>query len=129
MNKHFITGRITKDLELEHFGEKNTAKLQFGMAVNRKYKNSKGQYDVDFFDCVAFGATAENIAKFFKKGSPILLEGAMQNDKYKNKEDKTVDKWQYHVEGFEFYSSANKGSEKSNEPKLTPVAEQTDLPF
>ena len=128
MNKHFITGRITKDLELEHFGEKNTAKLQFGLAVNRKYKNSKGDYDVDFFNCVAFGTVAENIAKFFKKGSFILLEGAMQNDKYESKEGKMVNNWQYHAEGFEFCGSANKG-EKSDEPKMTPIAQDDSMPF
>ena len=126
MNKHFITGRITKDLELEHFGEKNTAKLQFGLVVNRKYKNSKGDYDVDFFNCVAFGTVAENIAKFFKKGSFILLEGAMQNDKYENKEGKTVNNWQYHAEGFEFCGSNNKG-EKSDEPKITPIAQDDGM--
>ena len=93
-----------------------------------KYKNSKGDYDVDFFNFLAFGTVAENIAKFFKKGSFILLEGAMQNDKYENKEGKTVNNWQYHAEGFEFCGSANKG-EKSSEPKMTPVADQTDLPF
>ena len=127
MNKHFITGRITKDLELEHFGEKNTAKLQFGLAVNRKYKNSKGDYDVDFFNCVAFGTVAENIAKFFKKGSFVLLEGTMQNDKYENKEGKTVNNWQYHAEGFEFCGSANK-TEKS-EPKMTQIAQDDGMPF
>ena len=76
MNKHILIGRITKDLELEHLGEKQTARVRFDLAVNRKYRNSRGEFDTDFFHCVAFRPTAENIVKYFKKGSLIGLEGS-----------------------------------------------------
>lgn len=128
MNKHILIGRITKDLELEHLGEKQTARVRFDLAVNRKYRNSKGEFDTDFFHCVAFRTTAENIVKYFKKGSLIGLEGSMQNDRYE-KDGNMVDYWQYHAETFEFCGSNRESGEKSDEPKLIPVAEQTDLPF
>lgn len=127
MNKITILGRITKDLELKHFGEKNTARVQFGMAVNRKYKNSKGEYDVDFFNCVAFGNQAETMNKLLKKGSQIILSGSMYNDKYE-KDGKNIDNWKFHVDEFYFCGSNSKSTEKSDEPKLAPIADDS-CPF
>lgn len=128
MNNLTIIGRITKDLELKNVGSKNTAMVQFNVAVSRSYKNAKGEYVTDFFRCTAFGNQAETINKFFKKGSMIALSGAMQNDKYE-KDGASVDSWQLHVEKIDFCGLNNKSNEKSNEPKMTPVADQSELPF
>lgn len=127
MNNLTIIGRITKDLELKNVGSKNTAMVQFNVAVNRGYKNAKGGYDADFFRCTAFGNQAETINKYFKKGSMIAVSGAMQNDKYE-KDGATVDSWQLHVEKFDFCGGNNKGSEKP-EPKMTQIAQDDGMPF
>jgi single-strand DNA-binding protein len=41
---------------------------------------SKGEKkeETSFIDCTAFGKNAENIAKYFSKGSEILLEGRVK---------------------------------------------------
>lgn len=128
MNNLTIIGRITKDLELKNVGSKNTAMVQFNVAVNRGYKNAKGGYDTDFFRCTAFGNQAETINKYFKKGSMIALSGAMQNDVYDGRDGEKHDSWQLHVEKFDFCGSTSKG-EKSDEPKMTPVAQDYNMPF
>ena len=129
MNNLTIIGRITKDLELKNVGSKNTAMVQFNVAVNRSYKNADGNYPVDFFRCTAFGNQAETINKYFKKGSMIALSGAMQNDVYDGKNGEKHDSWQLHVEKFYFCGSNNKSNEKSTEPKMTPIAQDDNMPF
>lgn len=78
MNKVIILGNMTKDCELK-YAQSGTAIGSFGIAYNDKKKDQSGNYvDVPmFFDCTAFGKTAENINKYFHKGSKILLEGSL----------------------------------------------------
>lgn len=51
-------------------------------------KNNEGNYDSDFFNCIAFGKLAETIDKYFHKGSGIIIEGHIQTGSYE-KEDGT----------------------------------------
>ncbi len=69
---------MTKDCELK-YTQSGTAIGSFGIAVNKKIKNQSGGYDdkAMFFDVTAFGKTAENINKFFGKGSRILISGEL----------------------------------------------------
>jgi len=47
------------------------------IAVDRDYKKN-GETETDFFDVVAWRATAEFICKYFSKGRMIVAEGRMQ---------------------------------------------------
>ena len=78
MNNIQILGNMTKDCELK-YAQSGTAIGSFGIAVNKKIKNQSGGYDdkAMFFDVTAFGKTAENINKFFGKGSRILISGEL----------------------------------------------------
>ena len=50
----------------------------FCVAVQDGYGDKKKTF---FFDCVASGKTGENIAKYFEKGKPILVEGKLYTRK------------------------------------------------
>ena len=130
MNKVILTnGRLVKDVEL-----KGTIALQiarFTVAVNRQFKKD----EADFINCVAFGKKAETIERFFKKGSPINIEGRLQTGSYEKDGVKhfTTDVL---VDNFEFAASSKKVENKtennmSNEfDDLTPVNEiDEELPF
>ena len=54
----------------------------FSLCVQRDYKNSKGEYDVDWIDVVTFGANADFAKKYLHKGMKILVIGRLQNDNY-----------------------------------------------
>jgi len=88
MNKVFQKGNITRDLELR-YTPKGTPVLDFGIAVNRTWKDEQGtkKEEVTFTDWRCWGASAETLAKFFHKGKPILLEGRLTQDEW---EDKTT---------------------------------------
>lgn len=102
-------GRLTKDVEVRYSqGNEPMAIGSFSIAVDRKDKDKK----TDFFNCVAFGKTAENISKFFSKGKKILVSGALQNDKYTNKDGKEVTATKIVVREFDFVESKADGESK-----------------
>ena len=80
MNKFVGMGRLTADPETR-YGQSGTPVSTFSIAIDRKYKQD-GQPDADFFNCVAFGKTAEFVSKYLKKGTKIVVDGHLQNDSY-----------------------------------------------
>lgn len=52
----------------------------FSVATNRVWtdKNGAKQENTDFHNIVVFGKQAENVGKYLKKGSSVLVEGRMQ---------------------------------------------------
>lgn len=81
MNHIAIIGRLTKDPQVRQT-QGGTACTTFSVAVRRRFKNSAGNYDSDFFDCVAWRATAEYVAKYLKKGQRVAVEGSLQTRQY-----------------------------------------------
>lgn len=80
MNRVILLGNLTRDPELKNIGTTNVC--NFSIAVNRRTKTGQ---DTTFVDISAFGKTADNIAKYFQKGKPILVEGRLQTDKWVDK--------------------------------------------
>lgn len=79
MNKVTLIGRITKDLELNHIGEKNTANVKFDLAVDNYENGQKGAY---FIPLTVWGKQAENLCKYCGKGSQIAVNGALKIRSY-----------------------------------------------
>lgn len=79
MNQVIMKGRLSRDPEINFTSSTNKKIAGFSIAVQRNFKNAEGNYDADFFNCTAFGNTAELIEKHFFKGSEILLTGRLQN--------------------------------------------------
>lgn len=101
MNSVHIMGRIVRDLELKYSANGETAILGFTVAVNRKYNKPGEEKQADFISCKAFSKTAENLAKFFKKGSMIALDGRIQTGSY-DKEGVKIYTTDVIVDGFHF---------------------------
>lgn len=88
MNRVDLIGRLTKDLEIRRTANGNSM-LRFTLAVDRRYKQP-GQPEADFIFCVAFGKTAENMARYLHKGSLISVEGRIQTGSYMNQQGQRV---------------------------------------
>lgn len=84
MNSVHICGNLTIDPELR-FSSTNLPITYFSVAVQRRFLEKDGTRKADFINCVAFGKNAENICKFFRKGSKILLDGEWRTDNYTDK--------------------------------------------
>lgn len=80
MNQIILTGRLTKDVELKYTSS-NKPVANFTIAVNRI-----GQKEADFINCIAWNGQAENLYKYQGKGSLVLINGSLRNDKYQDNE-------------------------------------------
>lgn len=74
MNKVILLGNLTRDPEVRYSQGSNMAIARFSLAVNRRFPR-EGEPDSDFFNCTAFGKTAEFVEKYFHKGSRMSLVG------------------------------------------------------
>ncbi|MDD3995291.1 MAG: single-stranded DNA-binding protein [Bacilli bacterium] len=87
LNQIVIVGRLVRDPELRETenGKKIT---NVTLAVPRSYKNSKGEYETDFIDCVLWTGIAENTVEYCKKGDLLGIKGRVQTRIYETEDDK-----------------------------------------
>ncbi len=81
MNKVFLIGNLTRDPELAETNS-GVAVCHFSIAVNRSFSSADGERQTDFFNVTAWRGTAENVAKFCKKGSKVAVSGSIQIRQY-----------------------------------------------
>lgn len=80
MNRVIMTVTLCADPEVKTFGDGKSL-VSFNGAVNKRFAK-EGEPTADFFKYVAFGKTADFIAKYFKKGSKMLITGEVNNNNY-----------------------------------------------
>ena len=105
-NLTILTGRITKDLELKQAGQ--TQVTNFSLAVDNPFKRD----DTSFFDIAAFGKTAQLLNDYCGKGSKILIEGNLKQDRFQDKEGHNRSVVRVIANRIEFLDS--KGSNQQN---------------
>lgn len=85
MNLVILKGNLARDPELRMVGgERQTAVVNFSIAVNREFIRANGTQDkiTSFISCEAWDSGAEAIAKALKKGDLVLVEGSLRNDSW-----------------------------------------------
>ena len=83
LNNVVLMGRLVRDPEIRTTsGGKSVC--SFSLAVERDFQREERQ--ADFFDCTAWGNTADFIEKYFHKGRMIALQGRLQSRTYKDRE-------------------------------------------
>ena len=76
-NKVILIGNLTADPELKQTTS-GVSVCRFSIGVARKLDKDVS----DFFNIVAWRASAEFVSKYFRKGNPILVLGNLQNRSY-----------------------------------------------
>lgn len=103
MNDFKCTGRLTMNpVSGTSNNEKRTTYCQFGIAIRQDWHAEGKDPNADFFQCVAFGKTAEFIAKYFRKGSPILIAKSQIRNNNREVEGQMVYGNQIIVQAVEF---------------------------
>lgn len=117
MNICIMMGRPTKDPDI-HYTQDGKAIARFTLAVDRRFKR-EGQPDADFHDCICFGRTAEFVEKYIQKGTKIIVNGALQDNKCPGRDGQTVYRKQIVCDNVEFAESkaASQGTPKQAAPK------------
>ena len=85
-SKAIITGNLTRDPELRTTSNgKNVC--SFAVAVNRVYRDANGDQkeEVSYIDCSAWGALAETISKYARRGSGVLVSGRLHQSSWDDK--------------------------------------------
>jgi len=128
MNIVIIKGNITKDIDLKFAQGSGLGIAKFSVAVARMKKDDPS----DFFNCTAFGKTAETIAERLHKGSPILITGHLQTGSYDHKEGHKVYTTDVIVDRFEFIGKKEENQESAaantENNDITPI-DDGDIPF
>ena len=135
MNKAVLIGNLTRDPELSTIPN-GTSVCKFGIAVNRRFANSEGNRDVDFFNIVAWRALGENCGKFLKKGSKVGVVGQIQTRSYEAQDGSKRHVTEIVADEVEFLNRvgdsgghSGSGSSGSSGPEeMVPVSDDT-LPF
>ena len=80
-NRVILLGNLVRDIELRYTNSK-LAVCQNAIAVNERRKNAAGEWvdETSFVDVTFFGRTAEVVAEYLGKGSPIFVEGRLKQD-------------------------------------------------
>jgi len=81
-----IAGNLTRDPELR--ATHRAPVCNFAVAVNRRWRNQAGdtQEETTFVDCESWGRTAELVAQYLHKGSPVLLDGRLRLDSWEDQQ-------------------------------------------
>jgi single-strand DNA-binding protein len=74
-----LVGRLTRDPELRELPSGQSV-CNLRVACNANRRDSEGEYRErpNFFDVGAFGALAENIGRYLRKGSRIAVDGRLE---------------------------------------------------
>lgn len=127
LNQITIHGYLGRDPEKQTIqGQKGPySKTTVSVAVSRDFGD-----DTDWFYCVFYGAKADAVEKWFRKGSQIIVKGRMESYKPKNDPNRTA--WLLAAEGFDFCdkkTNSDGSSATGSEPEgMGPLTEE-DVPF
>ena len=77
LNKWCGIGRMVKDPNLRQT-QSGKSVVSFTIAVERDFKNKDGEREADFINIVAWGSSADFVARYFGKGDMIAVEGRLK---------------------------------------------------
>lgn len=129
MNKAFLIGRLTKDVELR-YTTSNKACAEVDIAINNG-KDSEGKdRPADYIRVVVWEKQAENLAKYQKKGSQIAVEGSIKNQSWEDENGNKKYKTYVLAQRIQFLDSQQR-SEKPlpEEPEYINKQEEQNDPF
>lgn len=136
LNHTVLMGRIGQEIELKTT-QNGTEVVTFSLAVQRSYNKEI----TDWINVVAWKGTASLVAKYFKKGDMICVEGNIQTRNYDDKDGKKVYITEVIVEKVHFVGGKQEATETNTSAGTTtpqnqvsnndfiPIDTDDDLPF
>lgn len=121
VNNITVSGRLAKELELR-YTTSGKAVGNTTIAVDRKYARD----ETDFFNVVIWGKSAENLANFTAKGSPVAFEGRLQSRSYENSQGQKVTVIEIVANDFTLFENKKETEERR---KGNPTQQSHNDPF
>ena len=89
LNNVSLVGRLTKNPEVRTIGDDTTV-CNFTLAVNRPFKDEKGEKVADFIQCQAWKQQADFIGKYLVKGQLVAVTGSIHTRTYEKADQTTA---------------------------------------
>ncbi|MGA0097828.1 MAG: single-stranded DNA-binding protein [Bacilli bacterium] len=124
INRAVIVGRLTKNPELRKSAAGNSF-ASFTVAVDNRSKPGE-QKTASFINCITFGNTADNLAKYTRKGSLIGVEGRLQQRNYETKDGRKGSALEIIADTVQFLDPKGTGPGSSIDPTPTAEVEKDD---
>lgn len=133
MNDITIVGRLVRDPEYTPASADKSQYAKFVVAVDNRFGDG-----TTFFECIAFGRTADNIDKYLGKGRLVAVNGRHeQGEPYTDRNGNKRRSWTLRAEEVQFLDRAPEARQEPNfSPKTEPAAEadsweqaDSDIPF
>ncbi|MDI6774926.1 MAG: single-stranded DNA-binding protein [Verrucomicrobiota bacterium] len=123
LNRVYLIGNLTRDPEVRYLPS-GVAVGDLRLAVTEKFKNKAGelQESTCFVDVVVWSRDAENAEKYLSKGSPMLVEGALQLDEWKTKEGENRSRLRVRAIRIQFLGAPRSGEARDGKGKAAPTA-------
>ena len=126
INHLVLQGRMVADPE-QKTTNSGIQVVNFRIAWSEKYKEKENKL---FIECKAFGAQAEFLCKYFKRGQEIAVEGKLNTEEWENQQGEKRSKIVLVVSNVHFCGKKESGGGEAAQPNLTPVEVDPDnLPF
>lgn len=130
LNRVFFMGNLGADPEVR-YTQNGTAVCTLRVACNEKWnKDGETQERVTWMRIVAWARIAENCGEYLHKGSPVLIEGRLQNRDWEDKEGVKRSVTEIVANTVTFLSTRGEGEgEGSGRREEPPGPEEDDIPF
>ena len=126
INKVILVGRLTKDPELKKTNS-DLSFVRFTVTTDRRVGQGKDPVS-DFIDCEVWGAMAESLAKYTKKGDLIGVEGSIQVNKYQDKDGNTRYSTRVRADAVHFLGSKGGTSPANGNAKAQNQSQEESYP-
>lgn len=118
MNKIFIIGNATNAPETRATNNGTTV-TTFTVAASRRFRNTNGDKETDFYRVSAWRQLGEVCGKYITKGSKVAVVGELQPRQYQGKDGQTRFSLELSADEVEFMSE--------KKPDQKPVNEWQDI--
>lgn len=121
-----LVGRLTRAPELRHTSTNGTPFTELSLAVNKSVKQADGSYqkNVSFIDIVVWKHQAELCTQYLHKGSSILVNGELEQQRWTSKDGQKKSKIKVMAGRIQFLDP--KGAAPAEE--IEPQAEEQEMP-
>ena len=123
MNKVFLTGHLTRAPEMKLTPDGSAKVCNFGIASNERWTDQETgelRETVCYVEIEAWNRQAELVFEYFKKGSPILIEGNLKFDSWQADNGTNRNRLKVRLNRFEFMTPRAESQMGSPPPPRDP---------
>jgi single-strand DNA-binding protein len=121
-NRIIMIGNLTKDPDYKSVGGQGLCRLS--LASNRQYRNKQTGLlvqEVCYIEVEVWGAQAENCRQYLQKGRPLLVEGRLKLDTWKEADGQTRRRHGIVAEKVVFLGSSQQAESNQEEGTTIPA--------